>query len=149
MSAEERKRKNAERQRRYVERIGKDAHNERRRERYALNADRERERSRRWTAAHPGKRGKQPDPETNRRNARIQYYKRRGAPLDATAIEYVDVLRGDPCAYCGRPGGTIDHIEPIKHGGDSHFMNLTAACDACNRRKHARRLLPFMLVLNH
>ena len=54
-------------------------------------------------------------------------------------------LRLDPCAHCGGPGGTIDHIVPAARSGDSTSDTLTGSCDACNTAKGAWALPPFML----
>lgn len=51
----------------------------------------------------------------------------------------------DPCSYCSGSGGTIDHIIPIKYGGDNSPENLTAACRSCNCSKNDRPLLGFLL----
>lgn len=59
------------------------------------------------------------------------------------------LLRLDPCAYCGREGGTVDHIEPrtplIDYRGISgsphSWTNLTGACDRCNSSKGHKNLL--------
>lgn len=58
---------------------------------------------------------------------------------DATA--YLELLRNDPCAYCGGPGGHIDHIVPRSGGGGDDWDNLTSACGTCNVRKHNHSLL--------
>lgn len=46
------------------------------------------------------------------------------------------------CVYCGIPlttrSLTIDHIQPLRHGGDDAEDNLTAACRPCNSRKKDR-----------
>ena len=44
------------------------------------------------------------------------------------------------CAYCGTyPANTIDHIQPLNHGGDPHNPdNLTTACTSCNSSKGNR-----------
>jgi 5-methylcytosine-specific restriction endonuclease McrA len=54
------------------------------------------------------------------------------------------VLRDDPCAYCGAPADTIDHIDPLAWGGNNGWENLTAACGSCNGSKHGSRLLVFL-----
>lgn len=58
---------------------------------------------------------------------------------------YVRALYGDPCAYCGGPGGTVDHITPSARRGRNHWTNYTAACVECNRRKGAVPLLRLLL----
>lgn len=48
------------------------------------------------------------------------------------------------CQYCGKsvPEVTleIDHIKPVKEGGDNNILNLITACFDCNRGKGARKL---------
>lgn len=68
----------------------------------------------------------------------------RGAEHQEIA-EYAIALRGDPCSYCGGPGGCADHVEPLARGGEHAVSNLTAACRRCNARKHVRPLLHFLL----
>ena len=49
---------------------------------------------------------------------------------------YVRSLRRDPCHYCGTdPGGTVDHVVPLAHGGPWAHWNLVPACGPCNNRK--------------
>jgi 5-methylcytosine-specific restriction endonuclease McrA len=50
------------------------------------------------------------------------------------------VLRRDRfrCAYCGRPGHTLDHVLPISRGGTSTWLNTVTACGSCNGRKANR-----------
>lgn len=60
--------------------------------------------------------------------------------------EYAAILRADPCSYCGAPGGQLDHIIPLASGGAESWDNLTSACATCNRRKHARSLLEFLML---
>lgn len=59
---------------------------------------------------------------------------------------YIGVLREDPCAYCGGPGGTIDHIVPKFSAGENQWSNFTSACFGCNNRKKARPLLAYLLT---
>lgn len=54
---------------------------------------------------------------------------------------YVEVIRHDPCSYCGGPAGTIDHITALKAGGENHWTNYTSACLPCNGGKRDRSLL--------
>jgi 5-methylcytosine-specific restriction endonuclease McrA len=54
------------------------------------------------------------------------------------------VLRRDPCAYCGEPSATLDHILPQARGGFDHD-NTAGACEACNRAKGSKPLLLYLL----
>lgn len=42
------------------------------------------------------------------------------------------------CMYCGNPASTIDHVFPVSRGGGNTWLNLVAACSACNRLKADR-----------
>ncbi|WP_245930031.1 HNH endonuclease [Allonocardiopsis opalescens] len=42
------------------------------------------------------------------------------------------------CAYCERPGDTVDHIVPVSRGGPSDWLNTVLACGPCNNRKRDR-----------
>lgn len=48
------------------------------------------------------------------------------------------------CQYCGKTAPdtilVIDHIVPVKDGGDNELTNLVTACDVCNQGKGARSL---------
>lgn len=48
------------------------------------------------------------------------------------------------CQYCGRSAPDIileiDHINPVKNGGDNNIMNLITSCFDCNRGKGKRKL---------
>ena len=48
------------------------------------------------------------------------------------------------CQYCGRMAPDvvleIDHINPVKNGGDNNIMNLITSCFECNRGKGKRKL---------
>lgn len=77
-------------------------------------------------------------------------------------LAWKQVLRGDPCSYCGETGGQVDHIEPANRGvyrqcwGSRYLRwgileqpeNWAGVCARCNNRKGNLRLLDF-LVLKH
>lgn len=48
------------------------------------------------------------------------------------------------CQYCGSKAPDVilevDHIKPVKEGGDNDIMNLVTSCFSCNRGKGARKL---------
>lgn len=46
------------------------------------------------------------------------------------------------CTYCKTRGGRLecDHVHPLYRGGSNEMDNLTTACQACNRSKHAKSL---------
>lgn len=76
-------------------------------------------------------------------------------PTTQRGKAYAKLLRGDPCSYCGGPGGTIDHIRPLSGHpllppqgggiGKQNWQNYTSACLSCNREKGVRGLLEFLL----
>jgi HNH endonuclease len=61
---------------------------------------------------------------------------------------YRRVLRADPCAYCGEPGGALDHVEPRHLGGADDWTNLAGVCGSCNSAK-TLGLLDFLLTQRH
>lgn len=88
-----------------------------------------------WTRANKARRAE----GRRRRDAKA------GAMNEET-MYFFELLRSDPCSYCSKPGGTIDHVEPIDNGGDHHWTNMTAACSLCNPSKATRSLLEFLLI---
>lgn len=42
------------------------------------------------------------------------------------------------CAYCGKKGYTVDHIQPKSRGGQNTWGNLVTACQKCNTMKANR-----------
>jgi hypothetical protein len=68
-----------------------------------------------------------------------------GSTQTAAYLRWDEVLRADPCAYCGQPGGTIDHIVPRSQDGADTHDNLTGACRSCNISKSSLSLLFFLL----
>lgn len=64
---------------------------------------------------------------------------------------WMRVVRADPCSYCGRRAGTVDHVEPQSRpargiGGAHSWVNYAAACAACNGRKSTTSLIMFLAV---
>ncbi len=59
---------------------------------------------------------------------------------------YVEAMRFDPCAYCGGPGGVLDHIVPRHRGGESEPENCCGVCKPCNTAKGTRSLLAHLLI---
>lgn len=64
-----------------------------------------------------------------------------------------EVFRRDnyTCQYCGRRDTqlTVDHILPKHLGGKHTWINVVAACPACNHRKGGRRLGEVHMHLLH
>jgi 5-methylcytosine-specific restriction endonuclease McrA len=108
----------------------------------------------RWAAEHPerireiraeaSQRFRRADPDRARRLSRDQQRVRRFGRRGVDRL-YADVLRGDPCSYCGGPSATIDHIIPINAEGANSWGNLTAACVSCNSSKRTDPLLHYLL----
>lgn len=70
---------------------------------------------------------------------------RAAAPFDDEAQAYAEIIKGDPCSYCGHPSDTIDHITALTSWPTSAWTNLTAACRSCNSAKGTKSLLAFLL----
>ena len=60
--------------------------------------------------------------------------------------EWQETLRKDPCALCGGPGGSIDHIVPRATGGPNSWDNLSGCCHDCNTAKSANQLLHHLVL---
>lgn len=76
-----------------------------------------------------------------------------GRPLRADGQSHYEAwlaqLRREVCAYCGAPGGTVDHIEPRSRSargvGSAHsWLNVVGACGRCNQAKRDLPLLEFL-----
>ena len=89
-------------------------------------------------------RERNPQEHARRARAKSQRSAARAASLRANA--YRTSLTNDPCAYCGSPGGSLDHIDAKDRGGSDADDNLTGACHDCNSRKWTTPLLRFLLV---
>lgn len=74
----------------------------------------------------------------------LEISRRRRLGYGKEAAAYAEVLRGDPCSYCGAPVTEIDHIRPVSDGGSSGWDNLTGACRSCNGSKSRFDLLTFL-----
>lgn len=59
-------------------------------------------------------------------------------------MAYVEMLRLDPCVYCGKAGGSTEHIEAVSMGGANHWTNYAGACIPCNSSKNAKPLISFL-----
>lgn len=80
-------------------------------------------------------------------DARIEIFSVRLGNVPSVAqqnLQWRQVLRGDPCAYCGAASRGADHIHASWTGGEDGWTNLTASCRRCNRSKQSRSLLSFL-----
>lgn len=75
---------------------------------------------------------------------RAQARRRRVSKRSETHRYVNEVLRRDPCAYCGGEGGSVDHVVPVMLGGVNDESNLTGCCERCNTEKSSRTLLMFL-----
>lgn len=62
---------------------------------------------------------------------------------------WYEILKQDPCAYCGGKNETVDHITPRSKGGRNTWDNVAPACYRCNQRKADRSLLVFLITEHH
>lgn len=85
-------------------------------------------------------------PDMNRKHARLARERRERVPYTPEAVGYIEILRGDPCSYCGASSTEPDHIDAVRMGGTGDADNLTAACKACNSSKKTRSLLEHLLA---
>lgn len=74
---------------------------------------------------------------------------KRGDPRSSSAYKKrrLQVLARDQwtCTYCQQPATTVDHVIPIKAGGDPiDLSNLVACCVSCNSRKGSRSEYVFL-----
>ena len=72
------------------------------------------------------------------------------AAMQLGSVDWRDTMRKGPCVYCGLPAknNTLDHIQPKSKGGPDGWENMAPACAQCNRRKHVKPLLQFLLELS-
>lgn len=82
--------------------------------------------------------------ELRRRHWRAQHPKkpRHGARFRPTVQA---IVKADPCAYCGGPGGSADHIVPIVSGGTGDWENAAGVCYRCGSMKGEKSMLTFLL----
>lgn len=56
------------------------------------------------------------------------------------------------CTYCGKQltrfTATLDHVTPVKEGGDNSQENLTTACLKCNSQKNSQPVGDFLVDRN-
>jgi 5-methylcytosine-specific restriction endonuclease McrA len=99
---------------------------------YEANQERRREQIGRWRAANPEQYA-----AIARRSDRKRKAALRGAPYTPEGAAYVEWIyaTNPPCAYCGAPSDTIDHIVPVANGGTGDKANLAPACVSCNSAK--------------
>lgn len=55
-----------------------------------------------------------------------------------------------PCWVCGEhvlpAAATLEHIQPLSEGGNSHLENLAISHDVCNNQRHATGVVPVSTV---
>ncbi len=116
------------------------------------NPERKAANDRRWAEANPNRtkaardRWRARHPEQDALIRWRQQLRRRGEDPSLDTLAYRNILKSDPCCYCGAPCKEIDHIEP-RDALDvnwNDWSNLTASCQSCNRHKSAKSLLVFL-----
>lgn len=67
--------------------------------------------------------------------------------FEVTGSQWLRELRrhAGKCAYCGKPGTTMDHVIPVSRGGTHSVGNLVPACGSCNSSKHHRTVMEWRL----
>lgn len=59
--------------------------------------------------------------------------------------DWVAIISGDPCSYCGGPMEHVDHVVARSLGGPDHWTNYAPTCQWCNMSKRVNSVLGFML----
>lgn len=72
------------------------------------------------------------------------------------AYKYSQILRNDPCVWCGGDAGTIEHITPrskmrkVSHQeegmGRDNWQNLASSCKRCNRSRGSMGMIRWILM---
>ena len=101
--------------------------------------ERKREINRKWAKNQP--------PENRHKWNAYNRKRRKGVAvkLSEDSVYYAGLVKNDPCSYCNKTGGTVDHVEPIASGGSLEWENLTGACHSCNASKNDSSLLRYLL----
>lgn len=85
------------------------------------------------------------NPQAAKEQSASGYRARKIARGDDDTLAWLDLIREDPCSYCGERSETVDHIEPKVHGGVNHWTNYAPACRSCNSSKNDQSLLLYLL----
>jgi hypothetical protein len=86
-------------------------------------------------------RGKSSQALQTARKAVKKVEKEQGVKVENTLTlnEVMFTLSASECLYCGRETEeherTLDHLKPMKDGGENSFHNVCMACMECNRLK--------------
>ncbi len=85
---------------------------------------------------------------TKHNHRRLALIKER--PFDLTKEKIEEIFRRDKvCVYCGSDKKLeLDHIVPLKLGGNSLFNNFVVACKKCNTSKNARDVFYWCKLMN-
>lgn len=75
--------------------------------------------------------------ENRRLQRNLERARKRGLAATLTLAEWLWVLNyyRYRCAYCREPYDTIDHVNPLSHGGGTEMGNVVPCCDACNKER--------------
>jgi len=82
----------------------------------------------------------------DKRNASWHRWRAAGT-LNAQDVRDLVSMGDGICAYCLKPGETLDHVHPVKRGGLSTLDNFVLACGRCNSSKGSRTPLEFAFDL--
>jgi 5-methylcytosine-specific restriction endonuclease McrA len=114
----------------------------------AANSERKKAYYREYNSKHAAKKSRasllwqHANPEKARLQKKRAIHKRRALLRDSgstgfTSAQWLSLVErfGGCCAYCGKPGTTIDHVVPIAAGGRDEISNVLPACKSCNASK--------------
>lgn len=69
-----------------------------------------------------------------KRKRALERYRSRAARITRPQIRAVKA-RDTACVKCGAPGTDIDHIVPVRKGGQTEMDNLQLLCELCHIEK--------------
>ena len=118
-----------------------DADREYRKTYYLNNVEAKRQYSRQYAISNPeklyekGRRWREANPEKLRRYSIERRSRKKLASVFLIRDKDITRILAQPCLYCGKEGGTLDHVIPLVRGGLHGIGNLVSACERCNKSK--------------
>jgi 5-methylcytosine-specific restriction endonuclease McrA len=82
----------------------------------------------------------------NREGSRRYLARKRDATVESIPAAFITFIERASCLYCGKKGGTVDHVVPLALGGAHAPWNLVPACLSCNSSKGTKPMPEFFIA---